>query len=449
MSFLIQAASSVDGQLYTWASDTRDFAGANYPGDGTPTDVVIAARQAEGESGGASSNVLLSNATSGSQDDIESTVEGVDARAIRLSGDDPVITGIAGGAPGRPLDLIASTHGDVTLAHESTSSSATNRIVTPTAADMTVASGASVALVYDSVSERWRVVGAEGGGATPGGSTGSIQFNNAGALGGIAGSNGDILYRNAGAWNLLAIGAEGATLKVVGGLPAWVAATYDPAVLALTGWWRAGFGGSPWVGTASTGASGSRDLTEATNPPSAGASQNGFTTADFDGTDDKLSNGTLITSFVSDAAGSIAVLFNADTAAADAGASTFYNNPALVAETGGRLAVEFSTAGVGIGTYNGSSWNAVRAACGTGGWHLAQARWNNTTIEVRVDSGSWQTLARTLVLSADTLLIGRTPSTAAFFDGRVLEVLAAQSRLDDTTFNDIKSYVNARYALAL
>lgn len=176
MSFLIQAASSVDGQLYTWASDTRDFAGANYPGDGTPTDVVIAARQAEGESGGASSNVLLSNATSGSQDDIESTVEGVDARAIRLSGDDPVITGIAGGAPGRPLDLIASTHGDVTLAHESTSSSATNRIVTPTAADMTVASGASVALVYDSVSERWRVVGAEGGGATPGGSVGDFQF---------------------------------------------------------------------------------------------------------------------------------------------------------------------------------------------------------------------------------------------------------------------------------
>lgn len=44
MSYVMQAASSVDGQIYTWIADAPDFAGADYPGDGSPVDLVVASK---------------------------------------------------------------------------------------------------------------------------------------------------------------------------------------------------------------------------------------------------------------------------------------------------------------------------------------------------------------------------------------------------------------------
>lgn len=40
-NYLMQAASSVDGRLYTWSRDTADYGGDDYPGDGTATDAVV------------------------------------------------------------------------------------------------------------------------------------------------------------------------------------------------------------------------------------------------------------------------------------------------------------------------------------------------------------------------------------------------------------------------
>lgn len=224
------------------------------------------------------------------------------------------------------------------------------------------------------------------------------------------------------------------------------AAPFDPATLVLTGWWRASFTASPWPGTASAGPSAGPSLTEPTNPPTVGTAVNGLTPADFNGTIQRLVNAAAMTSFVSNAAGSIACLFFARTAAADAGAT---NNPSLIGDTDGRIVLEFSSLGVGLSSYDGATFTAVRAACGTGAYHLAQARWNSTTIEVRVDSGAWQTLARTVVIATATVRVGANFALTKFFDGRILDLLTAQSRLDDATFDNIKSYVNSRYALSL
>jgi hypothetical protein len=55
MDYLMQAASSVDGQLHTWTSASPDFAASGYPGDGTATNVVVAASPATG--GGSTESV--------------------------------------------------------------------------------------------------------------------------------------------------------------------------------------------------------------------------------------------------------------------------------------------------------------------------------------------------------------------------------------------------------
>jgi hypothetical protein len=225
---------------------------------------------------------------------------------------------------------------------------------------------------------------------------------------------------------------------------------FDPASLSLEGWWRADFAASPWTGTASAGGSGARNLTEATNPPAVGAAQNGKNPADFDGTNDLLGSATTFTTFAAAAAGSIWCLFYADTSAADAGAGSRHDNEGLVAEEGGATALNltFSAGGVSVSLYDGA-FKEVITACGTGAYHLAQAKWNSTNLYLRIDSGSWVSIAAgALSGSAGGLVVGRNYDTK-FLDGRILDVGMATSALSDGSFDSVKSYVNSRFALAL
>lgn len=225
-------------------------------------------------------------------------------------------------------------------------------------------------------------------------------------------------------------------------------AAFDPATLTLTGWWRANYGGSPWAGTASAGGSGSQSLSNA-NAPDVGGAVNGFTPADFvPANSDQLTSATAINSLVSEAAGSIVCLFYADAAFADGGAASYYNNPSFFAhQINGYLGLGFSTSGVRFGSFDttSGSFNSIAVACATGGWHLAQARWNSTTLEVRVDGGSWSTLAKAVTLNTDGIRVGVSYNVTNFFDGKILELMTAQSRLSDANFDSIRSYMNARY----
>ena len=70
------------------------------------------------------------------------------------------ITGIADGADGLPRTIINVGTGsqDLTIANQNASSSAFNRIITGTGADMTVTPDNGVFMRYDSTTSRWRVL---------------------------------------------------------------------------------------------------------------------------------------------------------------------------------------------------------------------------------------------------------------------------------------------------
>lgn len=235
---------------------------------------------------------------------------------------------------------------------------------------------------------------------------------------------------------------------------------FDPATLTLTGWWRASYAGSPWAGTASAGSSGSRNLTEGTNPPATGSALNGLTPADCDGSNDQLSNALATNNFITTAAYSVAVLFNADTADADAGASTFYTNRGLVFASGGTnggiWGVTHTTSGVRAGHWNGATWNSAIKAASTAAWHLTIVTYDGTNISVWVDdvtnSGAVSVAHGNVdagSIASDVLRIGTQYNQAAFFDGKITEVMLAQVAWSETDRTNIKSYINSRYALSL
>ncbi len=233
--------------------------------------------------------------------------------------------------------------------------------------------------------------------------------------------------------------------RVLGAAPA----IYDLSARSLTFWYKPDFSASPWTPSASAGSSGSNgNLAEGTNPPGTTAALNGKIGAEFDGTNDELSNGTAVGSVISAAAGSIGVLFNADAAAADLGPTTYYTMPALFTDSNGFLALSFSTSGVRLGCYNAVDFNSVAAACAISGPHFAQARWNAFTIEVRVDSGAWQTLARTISASG-TIKVGTNYNATGPFNGKYYEAFAEQARWSDGDADDILGYINDTYALSL
>lgn len=69
----------------------------------------------------------------------------------------PTLTGFADGTHGKQIFVIA-VGGDITLAHESASSTAANRMILFSASNATVNSGCCMHLVYDGTTQRWRQV---------------------------------------------------------------------------------------------------------------------------------------------------------------------------------------------------------------------------------------------------------------------------------------------------
>lgn len=73
------------------------------------------------------------------------------------------ITGLEGGEIGRARVITNTTSQVMTIAHQSASSTAANRIITDAAADITVGLNGFVTLVYDATATRWKVWDRTGG----------------------------------------------------------------------------------------------------------------------------------------------------------------------------------------------------------------------------------------------------------------------------------------------
>ncbi len=109
----------------------------------------------------------------------------------------------------------------------------------------------------------------------------------------------------------------------------------------------------------------------------------------------------------------------------------------------------FNASGVRGAIWDGA-WNATaNVAAATGAYHLAQMKWDGANLKVRVDSGAWDSVACGNIGNVTgTPLVG-VNYTTAFLDGRILDIITADTALADGTFDSLVDYVNDRYSLAL
>jgi hypothetical protein len=81
------------------------------------------------------------------------------ADVVRLSANAArEITGFAAAADGRAVLLVNVGSNNITLKHQSTSSTAANRIIVPWAGDCIIPADSAATIAYDNTTARWRVI---------------------------------------------------------------------------------------------------------------------------------------------------------------------------------------------------------------------------------------------------------------------------------------------------
>lgn len=215
---------------------------------------------------------------------------------------------------------------------------------------------------------------------------------------------------------------------------------------------RGSYTASPWAGTASAGISGTRSLAEATNPPGVGSAVNGFTPADFDGTNDRLRDAVnALNTYISDTSGTVVALFKMDALDADDGAASRYNDPQFIGhDATGNFYFGINATGVFLGGWNGAAHDSISsAAVSTGAWHLAVGTWNGTTFYLSIDGAAFTSAARTLSLGgAGGIVMGANYNSTVFLNGQVLVAAAGQFTATMTDVDNIKTFVNNEFGMS-
>lgn len=252
----------------------------------------------------------------------------------------------------------------------------------------------------------------------------------------------------------------------------------EPDKLPLALWLAAPFSTPTWAGSSSAGVSGSLNFTTWNPPggtaPTNGTALNGFTTADFNGTSSVLNypaaagNSALIPSLGLDGSWTFFILYNADTIATDFGQPS--NNAALVQIADSYSLMDqsvfiaslrttvASTFGVAVRDTAASAFREVMvsAPAATGAWILGQARYSHVakTLTARTNSSAWATpVTSTPILYSGyqpVINIGyNVPEVSYRHDGRIAEIIWVSTNLSDAQCNEVKAYLNTKYALSL
>lgn len=229
-------------------------------------------------------------------------------------------------------------------------------------------------------------------------------------------------------------------------------AVFDPAVLSLTGWWRASYSASPWVGRASAGNSGTHDLSEATNPPSTGTAVNSLVPASFDGTNDILA-GTTTSTYLATTQYTHVALVKVSSAIAATGGSPQVDDQIFADQASWVGLRTFDDAGVikAAGWHWDGAYRTVAGKTISTAWAMVATTFNGATISTDVNnSGSPSTLGVAADVGglAGTFTLGRS-QTGNFPAMSILELMTAQTVLSAGNLASIKSYFNSRYALSL
>lgn len=225
------------------------------------------------------------------------------------------------------------------------------------------------------------------------------------------------------------------------------ASVLDPSDLALTGWFRASYGGAPWVGEASAGTSGAKSATSPGAAPTVGTAVNGHTPADYNGTTqylrDIISTGP---DYISTTAYRVVMLIEPGTLSAPAGA--VYDDRGLFVETGGNWGITANTSVISVYHYSGAY--KVASAPIVAGKQVVDIRYDGTDLKLAINGveGTPDT-AGTLASIATDLRLGANYSAGSKYAGTILEFISCDDDLPGTTPADFLAYFNQRYALSL
>lgn len=223
------------------------------------------------------------------------------------------------------------------------------------------------------------------------------------------------------------------------------AASFDPTTLSLTAYWRANYSASPWSGTASTGTSGSNTLSEATNPPGTGTAVNSYTPARFDGTNDQMTASGTVATYLGTRQFAGWVLWR-PTAISDGWGD--YTNVMMYVYLGSGPTYTMR--------YNAGASSDVSVACpGLNQYQLVTFRHTGSAYQIGVNTapgaaGGASSQANTSNMSnrTGTIKIGQS-AIVNWMNASVLEWGMTNTTLSDATFDQIKTYCNTRYGLAL
>lgn len=230
---------------------------------------------------------------------------------------------------------------------------------------------------------------------------------------------------------------------------------FNPGTLALTGWWRAPYGGAPWTSTASAGTSGlaNRSIVHDANDPTPGATLNSLVSASFNGTNNDLLAQVANNVFFG-STGSFWCLFQASSVPTASGTSyadgTFFTDRGNAETTFGYVSVGGTPKVLATVVSGGVYVRNEVALAFDGKPHLFQVKWDGTNLSIRIDSGAWSSVAcgNYGPINPSTVAIGLAYGTL-HFAGLIWEMACAATALANTDFDNVLSYVNTRYGLAL
>ncbi len=231
----------------------------------------------------------------------------------------------------------------------------------------------------------------------------------------------------------------------------WKPSTLNPATISLDGWWRASWASSPWVGNASTGGSGSNNVSAGT-APAVGTALNGLNPANFNGTshvlvDNSGTASTQLARYITTTQYRISMLVNLTSVSAP-GAHP-YTDRNILSSNGGNWGVSATTSGIGI-YHNDGAYKTAFKACATGGWHAVDIVYDGTNLTVSVDGVAGTPVAAgALASTVGNFIMGANFASAVFYSGLIADLSIAKTKLAAVTAAQFKAYYNARYALTL
>lgn len=196
---------------------------------------------------------------------------------------------------------------------------------------------------------------------------------------------------------------------------------------------RAAFTGYPLVAVNDAVASfrdqvGSQHITGTGSARPALVTVNGRLAADFDGVDDIMSAGSAYTNFI--AVGAAYACFSIYPDAITSNQSNSYSNHTVFGDSGDFIGLNLKAGATAIAyNYDGTVDNPTGVAITAGAPHTVEWRHTGGSLDLRVDGGSWSSVASGNTSGGSTLNIGGNINAAATqaFNGKIAEFVFCQT----------------------